>query len=117
MSLLSDLSITDGEAAFRAASRRVADRLDELPAPRSLCELRLEDDDVAWLRAWARSLSPSWLRITLGGLGRTEPVHAESRLRRVEALGCLLLLVATEAARRDAREGAVWPTVQDCFAP
>ena len=117
MSLLADIPTIDSEAAFLAATRRIVPKLLSLSAPRSLVELRLADADFHWLQIWARSLSSSWLRSNLAGFGRHAPVDTGLRLRRVEALGCMLLLVAAESARRDAREGAVWPTVQECFAP
>lgn len=116
MSLLADLTTVDADRAFLEGAQRVVDRLAQLPAPRSLSELRLDDADVAWLFAWARSLTRPWVSASLLGPRRLDAIEGTIRLRRLEAFGCLFLLIAAESARRDAREGAVWATVQACFS-
>ena len=75
-------------------------------------------EDYQWLRDWACQLSPWQLRRWLEG-SNSRKVALQScglHLSYTEAAGCLLLLVASESARREASDGAVWPAVRGRFA-
>src|SRR5262249_22619144 len=89
----------------------------------SLAELQPDDDDYAWLCDWARRLHAGAVRKgrrTSWDQCRGDGLLFSSR----EALGWLLRLLASEAARRGAAEGeSPWPVVrrdergQRCFTP
>jgi hypothetical protein len=78
----------------------------------SLAELCPEGADYAWLNEWAGSLASQaarrWLCDPL-----TTLVFGQWRLTCRACLGCLLLMLASEAARREATEGGtLWPYVR-----
>lgn len=83
--------------------------------PWSLCETRPSEGDWLWLQEWARSIQPNnlgWLRST----ARDLTVLGQKRSRR-ETLGLLFWMLASEEARRHAREGHVWFVVPPLFRP
>lgn len=99
-----------------AAFVRVKDLIKNLPTPRSLCELRLSSGDYSWLENWARGVAPELLEEYLVRLPWHRPTDLAGYSKR-EAIGTLLLLLAMEAARREGREGSVWPTFANKFGP
>lgn len=76
----------------------IAERLGELPGPRSLVELGLGPDEVQSFRAWARAATP---------------LHLESQPRE---FGLTFLACATAAARERAGDSGVWPHVREWFS-
>ncbi len=107
----------DGDEALTAAVEAVVERLVSIPGPRSLCEMRADEEDYQWLCNWAYQLSPWQLRKWLEG-SNARRVALQScglSLSYTEAAGCLLLLLASESARRKAGEGVVWAAVRGRF--
>lgn len=107
----------NGNEALIAATDAVVEQLVSIPGPRSLCEIQADEEDYQWLCNWVFQLPPwqllSWLEGT-----KARRVALSSRglnLSNSEAAGCLLLLLASEAARRGASDGTVWPAVRSRF--
>jgi len=115
MHVFTGLDPVSNDANFYAAVDALARGLWALPAPRSLCELWLDEEDYAWLRQWARALHRSDAYRWLGMVPLRDAVPSVPGLVRREALGLLLLLLASEVARREATEGSVWPVLPTCF--
>lgn len=88
-------------------------RAQRLSAPRSIAQLGLTAEEVAWLRRWAKGLGP----MTAQGLRRdTRPVHGLNRGWTHQAgFGLLLTALAAEVVRRVAGSHELWPVVADCF--
>lgn len=108
----------DGDEALTVAVEAVVERLASIPGPRSLCEMRADEEDYQWLCNWAYHLSPWQLRRWLEG-SNARRVALQScglSLSYTEAAGCLLLLLASESARRTAGEGVVWAAVRGRFS-
>jgi hypothetical protein len=103
VALFHGIDPVDGDGPVQAAARVVEGALDRLQKPRSLCEVRLPWDDYQWLLQWARKLSPRTCR------------HFLDWSRGARTLGTLLLLVASETARRDAQQGHIWSSIDTKF--
>lgn len=102
------------EEAIAPSVYRLAHALETLPPPRSLCEVGLDQDDFNWLLAWASALKRPAAITWLNQRDHVpQPLGAANRIpmTRSEALGCLLLLVAAESGRREAKEGHLWSVV------
>ncbi len=93
MSLFSDIPSDQGLKSVVDAVKCLQNRLAKLagPGPHSLCELGIDDSDYQWLCQWAERLPRGTLSLSRW------------------MAGALVLLLAAEAARRDAQEGHVWP--------
>lgn len=118
MKLFTDIAPIDGDATILRAVRAITSQLDQLPTPRSLCEMGMDEEDYQWLCAWAHNLTRhtvQWWLYPLWAAGSI--VSSSSDISRFEGGGCLFLLLSAEVARREAREGFVWPAVQDKYAP
>ena len=102
------------ETIRRAVSEVVA-KLDALSVPRSLAEVKPDKEDFDWLTRWAGSLAGGlverWLRSPAEGVD----LNGRGRLAGDEAIGLLLMLLASERARRFAAEGFVWSVVREAF--
>lgn len=116
MSLLASVPPDCGHQTILQVAQLLASEVARLPRPRSLCELRLDHKDYEWLCSWAHKLSSSTARAWLTGVGVRPDGTAPIRLRGREAIGALLLLLAAEIARREAREGYLWSPVQARFS-
>ena len=81
--------------------------LKRLAVPRSVAELRLEADDVEWLRAWGSSMSVMTARWS-----EQQWLLGEPHSTRQQAFGLVFLALAAETARREAAEGHVWGPVR-----
>jgi hypothetical protein len=104
-------SVTDGPP-LEAVASVVSAALRPLAAPRSLAETRPSEADFAWLRDWTATRGSATIRDWLERRpSRRVELGDESATAR-EACGLVMLLLAAEAARRDAREGEVWPAVR-----
>ena len=92
-------------------------QLHTLPFPRSLCELRSGEEDYRRLCDWFGKLQPWQLGRWLTGINsRRVALELEGEaFSYAEVTGCLLLLLASETARREAREGYVWAAVRRPF--
>ena len=99
------------------AAELVVSRLYNIPSPRSLCEMQTDEEDYQWLRRWGTRLIGSRVQRWLDGISANQiALNMNGRnLTYAEAFGCLFLLLASEAARRDASEGGVWSTVRPQF--
>ena len=113
MRIFQEVSPVDTEGALVSATRAIVKEAIVLPKPWSLCEIQPDEEDYQWLRDWASQLSPRQLQRWLGGINSRRIALQESgiNLSYRESAGCLLLLLASESARRRASEGYVWPTV------
>ena len=108
----------DSDKVLTAAVEAVVERLVSIPEPRSLCEIQADEEDFQWLCNWASQLPPWQLKRWLEG-SNARRVALQScglSLSYTEAAGCLLLLLASESARRKAGEGVVWAAVRGWFA-
>ena len=106
----------EGETTLVSAAAAVVERLSGLHAPRSLCEIRTDEDDYRWLCAWAQKLRPQQVRRWLDGLTSHRVTDVGGyNLTYSEALGCMFLLLASETARREASEGFVWSAVRKSY--
>lgn len=76
----------------------IAERLSELPGPRSLVELGLGPDEALAFRTWARTAAPVHLATATSEFGLT------------------FLACATAAARERAGDSGVWPHVREWFS-
>ena len=106
----------DQETLINAATN-VASELHSIPAPRSLCETQIDEEDYQWLRQWARRLTGWRIQRWLDGISSSHiALKVNGRnLTYAEAFGCMFLLLASESARREASEGRVWSAVHRQF--
>ena len=117
MRVFKGISYQEGETSLVSAATAVVERLDALPASRSLCEIQADEDDYRWLCAWAENLRPQRVRRWLDGLTSHRVMDiAGYNLTYSEALGCMFLLLASETARREASEGFVWSAVRRSYS-
>ena len=117
MRIFRDAYSLNGEEALTAAAEAVVEKVVPIPGPRSLCEIQADEEDYQWLCQWSWQLSPWQLRRWLEG-SNARRVALQScglSLSYTEATGCLLLLLASESARRRASEGVVWSAVRGRF--
>ena len=107
-----------GNAALEYAIHVIVARLTQLDAPRSLCELHLDEDDYQWLCKWANRHRRSRLQLWLEDRRRSNAsiLFETFNLTYGEAFGVLFLLLASETARREANEGQIWPVVYPRFS-
>ena len=117
MKVFTRASSLEGHDALTTAAGAVVERVVSVPGPRSLCEIQADEEDYQWLCNWASQLSPLQLRRWLEGVGsrRIALQSGDLNLSYTEATGCLLLLLASESARRHASEGYVWSAVRGQF--
>ena len=117
MSIFNSSSVV-GNPALEYAIHAVVRELIQLDAPRSLSEIRPDEDDFEWLCRWSRRLTRSRLQIWLDERRRgTKSYPFESfHLSQGESFGVLFLLLASESARRNAIEGQIWPAVHPLFS-
>lgn len=117
MGILPARNLADRVEGMVAAVGAVVQRLGKLPPPRSLCELCLDRQDYDWLRTWAQNLPldlvQEWADAVLPRMINVDG----DRFTHLEVAGTLLLMVAAETARREAREGLLWPVVEKLFRP
>lgn len=118
MSIFNSSSSVVGNAALENAIHAVVRELIQIDSPRSLSEIRTDEDDFEWLSRWAGRLTPSRLQIWLDERPRgINPYSSKSfNLTQGEAFGVLFLLLASESARRNAIEGQIWPVVYPLFS-
>ena len=100
-----------------SAANALVGKVAGMPRPISLCEIEPDEEDYLWLSEAAAQLSPYGLSRWLDGTGsRRTALHFDQlNLSYREAAGCLLLLIASESARRNAGEGYLWPAVRGAF--
>ena len=79
----------------------------------SLCELRPSEDDYRWMLEWAAEVKGRDMRPWLDSYD-TELINDQIYSREA-MVGLLLLLFASETARRFASEGAIWAYVSRRF--
>ena len=77
----------------------------------SIAELKLSEDEVAWLRRWFDCLTPetteSWFKFVL-------PLKAEGDtfVTYRQMFGALLMCAGAEVCREESREDSVWPVIR-----
>jgi hypothetical protein len=102
--------------AIHSAFIRLAIRINQLPAPRSLCELQLDENDFIWLKLWLKKLSPEAAQLFLQS-APSKSINADDSYTNRDALGALLLLASSELNRREGVGGAVWPVLLKYLQP
>lgn len=98
--------------AIGEAILRIIKAVENLPMPRSLCELRINQEGYQWLILWAKHIDASTLRALLDdydqpiewGAGKVAPIALGT--------GLLLLLFTAEVGRREAVSSMLWPFVR-----
>lgn len=88
-----------GRETISKAAQAIEACLNELPGegPYSLCEIVTEPRDFLWLQRWATDIKPCYVK------------------QEVTKAGLVLMLLASEVARRDATEKLVWPPFRRKF--
>ena len=117
MRIFKGLTPSSDEETLLNAVRNMASELYRIPAPRSLCEIQIDEEDYQWLRQWARRLTGWRVQRWLDGISSRQIALnvREWNLTYSEAFGCMFLLIASEAARREANEGQVWTQSANSF--
>ena len=117
MRIFRGLTASGDEETLINTARNLASELYRTPAPRSLCEIQIDEEDYHWIRQWARRLVGWRVQRWLDGISSRQIALNVSggNLTYSEAFGCMFLLIASEAARREANEGQVWSTVRQQF--
>ena len=90
---------------------RIIKAVENLPKPRSLCQLRIDQEGYQWLILWAKHIDASTLRALLDnydqplewGEGEVAPIALGA--------GLLVLLFTVEVGRREAVSSMLWPFV------
>lgn len=101
MAIFQAIPTDKGGDTIRAAQKEIINRANANHLTTegwSLAELRLDDDDVAWLHAWARALDEDTANRWLSP-GHTAAFWGNPQTRRV-GIGVLLMLLAAEQIRR-----------------
>jgi hypothetical protein len=94
------------------AALRVGDGLSVLrQKPRSLAELRADDEDYQWLCTWAQNLRRPVVKRWLSSGGSLAAERLAGRMTSREAIGLLLLLLSAEVARREVSGRRLWSTI------
>src|SRR5262249_9469216 len=93
----------------------VLEGLQRLAKPRSLAELRADEDDYRLLRGWMREVDAGQIREGLRPTWRRARHLGGDLYSRRDGLGLLFLFLAAETARREAAEGEAWPPVRRCL--
>jgi hypothetical protein len=101
----------NSELLFYKSAGRLIEAGRKMERPWSIAELRLGSDDFAWLSSWALGLSGSIVRTYLANRHQTSK-FGEIKVSYASALGLMLIAFASEAARRDATDGSLWPSVR-----
>ena len=118
MKVFREISSHYGDDTLIAAAGAVVKGVVSVPGPRSLCEIQADEEDYQWLCNWASELSPHQLQRWLDGIS-SRRIALQSHglnISYTEAAGCLLLILASESARRRASEGQVWSAVRSRFS-
>ena len=114
-------SIPPGQARETLADAMavITDKLSVMAPPHSLCELRLDAEDYQWLCDWASAVEPRGINglIWDTSLMIRKGAPLLNFMSWKDALGCMLLLIASETARREAPENSLWPYVAARFGP
>lgn len=112
--LFKGLDYLSGEESIQKAFMVVAQRLSQLPAPRSLCQLDITEYDYEFLRLWALTLDAPTARHMLIDAPRFF-LSKDSSFTKQTAIGCLLFMLCAESTRREGQEGAIWPLFMQLF--
>ena len=77
----------------------------------SIAELKLSEEEVAWLRCWFDCLTPesteSWFNFVL-----PLKVEGDTFVTYRQMFGSLLICVGAEVCREESREDSVWPAIR-----
>src|SRR5271166_3152200 len=80
--------------------------------PWSIAELRADGADFDWLCRWAQGLESRTARGWLQNGWASFVSEGRRRVPQQAAIGLLLMMLAAEAARREATEKTLWPYVR-----
>lgn len=90
----------------------INDKAKEYERPWSIAELLLTEDDIRWLKAWFRCLTPNntinWVK-SMVFTKLEDKVFVSYR----QMFGSILICAATEACREESREDSVWPAIRE----
>ena len=113
--IFSDL-VADEANVLCQAVERIVERAQELgllaSPPWSSCQLKLDEDDFAWLLDWAEFWEAGEAKRWTNKHQLFKVNLAERELTSFEVAGALLLVFCAECARREGNEGEVWPAVR-----
>lgn len=114
MRVFQGLSTSNHETTLVNAMRAIVSNLNKLTAPRSLCEIHMDEEDYDWLCRWALQLVPGRVQRGLDGLySRSIALQVGGdNYTHAEAIGSMFLLLASETGRREASEGSLWSAVR-----
>lgn len=91
------------------------DKAKEYDRPWSIAELLLTEDDIEWLKAWFRYLTPdntqNWVKSVM-----LTKLEDEGLVSYRQMFGSILICAAAEVCREESREGSVWPAIRDSLA-
>jgi len=96
----------------REAILRIIKAVEGLPKPRSLCELRINQEEYQWLISWANHIDASNLRTLLDDYEQSLEWVVGQTTSVASGAGLLLLVFATEVGRRESRSSTLWPFVR-----
>ena len=98
---------------FQCLFAQMAKRLEHLPPPRSVAELKLAKADIDGIRQCFANLKidpRAWLADRL-----PRSIEDDLRASPSEVIAGLLLILGAEVCRGEGTEGAVWPCVRRCL--
>ncbi len=91
------------------------DKAKEYDRQWSIAELLLTVDDIKWLRAWFRCLTPdntqNWVKSVM-----LTKLEDEGFVSYRQMFGSILICVAAEVCREESREDSVWPVIRRILA-
>ncbi len=91
------------------------DKAKEYERPWSIVELLLSENDIEWLRAWLRCLTPNNTQNWVKSVMLTK-LDDEGFVSYRQMFGSILICAAAEVCREESREDSVWPTIRRILA-
>ncbi|MBB6053885.1 hypothetical protein [Armatimonas rosea] len=102
MRLFADIAPDGGVTTVEMIVSRIKAQSSSMPGRWSLCELRPDEADYQFLRAWAAHLPYGVVKQYFRGDHWQQQSH----------MGLALLMLFAEVARREASEGTLWPHIR-----
>lgn len=87
------------------------DRAKEYERPWSIAELSLTKNEINWLRAWFRCLTPNNTQNWVKSVMLTK-LEDEGFVSYRQMFGSILICAAAEVCREESREDSVWPAIR-----
>ena len=114
--LFAGLDPLGGEVTLIRAAKSICESLQSIrKPPKSLCQISPSKADFVWLSRWAQNLDEQTTKHFLV----TKPFHTRPNafsLSNREIIGLMFLMLASETARREGKEGQVWPLFLSKFS-